>query len=561
MLIILGAALILGTLAEQLRQSAILGYLIAGTLVGPNVLGFVDQIDHVRAIAELGVALLLFTIGLEFSFRRLMLLGRVALLGGTLQVVTTLAIGAGIAAVSGLSWQASLAVGAIVALSSTACVLRLLTERAAIDSVYGRNALGILLLQDVAVIPMMILVVILAGGSTLSEAVWMLSRTVLLGGLLVAGFLILFNLIVPHLLSLQQWSRNREFPVLLAIVLALGSAYAAHAASLSPAMGAFVAGVLLGGTPFAAQVRSDVGSLRTVLVTLFFATIGMLSNPAWILNHWVAVVVAVLVIVIVKAAAVWAILRRLGVSHGMAVATGLAVAQVGEFSFVLAEIARTGTHPLISIDTFHLAVSSMILTLFLTPFLVTSAPHVARLVERWCRPRLSRREQGPCDPDPGPLPSSCFIIGFGPAGQEVATALAHLQTTAITVIELNRRTAAAAQQLGLHTLIGDATHQDVLQHAGIARASVITVTVPDPAAARAIAHACRHLAPEAVVIARLRYHRRRLELELAGAHEIVDEEEFVGRRLAAMTLRRIRTDHRSPDSHPDDHSDRDDFSL
>ena len=538
-LIILGAALALGTLAEQLRQSAILGYLVAGTLVGPNVLGFVGQGEHVQTIAELGVALLLFTIGLEFSFRRLKSLGRIALLGGTLQVVVTLVIGAVVAAALGLSARASIAVGAMVALSSTACVLRLLTERTAIDSLYGRNALGILLLQDVAVIPLMLLIVILAGGSTLGGAAIMFGQTVLLGGLLVGSFLILFNLVVPRLLSLQRWSRNREFPVLLAIVLALGSAYAAHAASLSPAMGAFLAGVLLGGTPFAPQIRADVGSLRTVLVTLFFTSIGMLGDPAWVIEHWSLVLVVVVLIVVTKTIVVWGIFRLIGSSNGVALATGLVVAQVGEFSFVLAEMARS-PEPLISLHVFNLLVSVTILTLFMTPFLVMAAPKAVALLAKQGEGSSGNKGPGERGREGESRSIPCVIIGFGPAGQAAGQALYRHFRDEITVLELNSRTAAAARRFGFHVQLGDATHHDVLEHAGVGRARVIIVTVPDPVTSKAVIHACRDVAPDATIVARSRYHVRRWEIEGAGAGEIVDEEVHVGRRLAAIARRHTR---------------------
>lgn len=551
-LIMLGSALLLGTLAEQLRQSAMLGYLVAGTLIGPNVLGFVQQGAHVNAIAELGVALLLFTIGLEFSFRRLRRLGRVALLGGVLQVLLTLAAGAVAAAIFGLGPRPALAIGAIVSLSSTACVLRLLVERAEIDSMYGRNVLGILLLQDVAVIPLMMLVVVLGGGSTPQLAAMLLGRTVLLAVALIGGFVLLFNFVVPRLLDIQRWSRNRELPVLLAIVLALGSAWAAHAVSLSPAIGAFVAGVLLGESPFATQIRADVGSLRTLLVTLFFASIGMLGNPAWVVAHVPEVVAMMLLAVVAKVVIVTAVLRMLGASLGVAVASGLCVAQIGEFSFVLAEVARS-SEMFVGDDVFNLVVSVTILSLFLTPFLVASAPRVGAVVGRL------RRAAAPKGGDEaGEAGASeagrIVIIGFGPAGQAVAHGLYRHHRDSMLVIELGRRSAEIAQRLDLAVQIGDATHADVLEHAGIERARVIAITIPDPAMARSIVHLCRSLAPDAAVIVRCRYHTRRWELVMAGAREVVDEEEHVGMRIAAIARRFARPERpaRSDENQEDD---------
>ncbi|MCP3902062.1 MAG: sodium:proton exchanger [Planctomycetes bacterium] len=539
-LIVLGAALLLGTLAEQVRLSAILGYLVAGTLVGPNVLGLVEQADHVKTIAELGVALLLFTIGLEFSFRRLRRLGRIALLGGTVQVLVTLGAGAVISIVFGLGVRAALAVGAMVALSSTACVLRLLIDRGEIDSIYGRNALGMLLLQDLAVIPLMMLVIVLSAGSTVADFSIAIGRMALLAAALIVGFVVIFIWVIPRLLDLDRWARNRELPILFAIVLALGSAYAAHAASLSPAVGAFIAGVLLGESKFATQIRADVGSLKTVLVTLFFSSIGMLGDPQWVLGNWHLVGGTVLMIVVGKGLIVWGVVRMLGFTHGIAAATALCLAQVGEFSFVLAETSR-GATPLITDEVFKLIVSATIATLFLTPFLVAAAPRAARGVEA-LRRRFFRGlvDAGLAEDVDGRPTPDIVIIGFGPAGQAVAGALFEHCKGRMVVIELNPRSAAVADRFGLPAQLGDATHREVLEHAGMSTAQVVAITVPDSNTTRAIIHLCRQIAPQAVLVARSRYHVRRWELEMAGAHEVVDEETHVGRRIAAVVRKSVR---------------------
>jgi CPA2 family monovalent cation:H+ antiporter-2 len=539
-LVLLTAALVLGTLAEQLRVSSILGYLVAGTVVGPNVIGLVRSTGNVELIAELGVALLLFTIGLEFSLRRLRRLGRVALVGGTLQVVITAAAGAIGCAVLGLSPRASLALGAMLALSSTACVVRMLVDRAALESVYGRNALAILLLQDAAVIPLMVLLVTLNQGSSPAAAAMALLRTGAAVVVLIGAFYLLFNVLVPRLMNIKRWSSNRELPILLAMVVALGSAAAAHRAGLSPAMGAFVAGLLMGESPFSVQVRADVASLRALLVTLFFASIGLLGDPIWALTHahWVAG--AVILTVTVKTVIVWGIGRMMGLGHGVSLATGLCVAQVGEFSFVLAGIAKgpQGQAGIIDDQTFRLVISTTIATLFLTPFLVAFAPRCAGWLERLTRgPAMPTADGTPVD-EGAPQPRA-LIIGFGPAGQSLAEALMGQHATQLTVVDLNPRNAAVAQRYGLPVHMGDATHREVLEHAGIHRAAVVVLTVPDPATARHVIHQCRHLAPETPILVRARYHIHRWDLQLAGAAVIIDEEEQVGLRLAAEARRHL----------------------
>ncbi len=313
-LILLGAALALGTLAQGFKQSSLVGYLIAGMLVGPNVLGWVGTQENVAFIAELGVTLLLFSIGLEFSLKRLVRLGPITYLGGTAQVVLTIIVGFAVSHAFGMDWRPAFALGMMISLSSTACVIQLLVKNLQLESIYGRNSLGILLLQDAAVVPLVLAILALSGESSPAQSFFLLGRTVVLGLGMFAVFFFLFNYLVPKLLNLQSWSDNRELPILLAIVMALGSAWAAHKVGLSPSFGAFLAGLLLAESPFATQIRADVAPLRTLLVTLFFAAIGMLVNPQWVFQNPVPVLSLFLLVMIAKTAIIYGIVRLLGFS-------------------------------------------------------------------------------------------------------------------------------------------------------------------------------------------------------------------------------------------------------
>jgi CPA2 family monovalent cation:H+ antiporter-2 len=308
-------------------------------------------------------------------------------------------------------------------------------------------------------------------------------------------------------------------------------------------MGAFLAGLLMGESPFAVQIRADIAALRAVLVTLFFASIGMLGDPAWAIAHahWVGGAVAATIVG--KTCIVWALGRMLGLSHGTAIATGLCVAQIGEFSFVLAQMAARATGPggpMIDDDTARLIITTTIATLFLTPFLVAAAPRVSG----WVDACLRRRRGGPQAPGeapaaPPPEQPQVLLIGFGPAGQSVAEALLRQLGPRLRVIDLNPRNAAIAERYGLPVQVGDATQLEMLEHAGAERCAVIIVTIPDPEAARTVVHQCRHLAPGATIIARARYHMHRWDLELAGAATVIDEERQVGLRLAADARRHL----------------------
>ncbi|MFA6451728.1 MAG: cation:proton antiporter, partial [bacterium] len=237
-LILLSAALVLGTIAEQLRQSAIIGYLLAGMLVGPNVLGWVGTLSDAQVITEMGAALLLFSIGLEFSFKRLVRLGAVTAATGFLQIALTWAAGTGLSLWFGLDMREAVVIGAAVSLSSTASVFRLLSDKTMMDSIHGRASTGVLLLQDAAVVPMVLLITAMSGSAKAGGVFKELWRAGLMSA---AAFIVLYvviNYVVPRALNMRTWTKNRELPILLALALAVGSAIGAHSAGISPAFGA-----------------------------------------------------------------------------------------------------------------------------------------------------------------------------------------------------------------------------------------------------------------------------------------------------------------------------------
>ncbi len=527
----------MGAIFERFRQSAILGYLLAGTLLGPNALHWISNEESVKALAELGVALLLFTIGLEFSWGRLRRMGRTALGGGIAQVIITMAVASGGAYGFGLDIKPALTIGAVIALSSTASVLRILMARSEIESVHGRYALGILLVQDMAVVPLVIMVSLMSGQGTGSEADMHILLRLMLAGILFLGFYLLFNYIVPVVLGSHMMLKNRDLPILLAIIVGLGSAWSAHNLGFSPALGAFIAGMLLGESPFATQIRSDISSLRTVLLTLFFSSIGMLGNPVWMLDNWLAVIALVFAIIVGKATIVWLVLRFFRITHTNAIRSGLCLAQVGEFSFVLlaaATIATTNgsTVSFITDDVFHLIVSATLVSLFLTPYLIGSATPVSTAIVKFLEKTRLAKRSSPETPHPTLiLQEHIIVVGFGPAGKEICETL-NEQRSSVTIIDLNSNAILSARSRGFNAHIGDARQSEVLQHAHITTASAIVITLPDPAAVRSIVELARGLAPGVHIIARARYHIYRWELQVAGADVVVDEEQQVGLQLA-----------------------------
>ncbi|MGB2986300.1 MAG: cation:proton antiporter, partial [Phycisphaerae bacterium] len=410
------------------------------------------------------------------------------------------------------------------------------------DGVHGRYALGILLLQDIAVVPLVLVVTALGGEGqgSVAQIGWEMGRAAGVASLLMAALFVVLNYLVPLLLGAREAARNRDLPILLAIVTAVGAAWASHKLGLSPALGAFIAGLLLAESPFATQIRADITSVRTLFVTLFFSSIGMLCNPAWVLEHWATVTAVVAAIVLGKAIVISGVARLFRSSPGHAVATGICLAQVGEFSFVLAEVARQGQ--LIDSGLFELIVASTIGTLFLTPYLVAAAPHVARAVGRlsaWRSQALPRQPEPSTEPT-AKMSGHIVIVGFGPAGQCVARALEQDHQTLVVVVELNAKSADVARAYGLRTYIGDATNPEMLEHLCVGAAKVVAVTVPDPAAARQIIEGVRSLGTDTSIIARARYHRYRSELALAGAVAVIDEEEQVGLQMASAVQDKLR---------------------
>ena len=536
-LVLLLVALILGLVCERLKQSPILGYLAAGTLLGPNAFQVISNAAEVSALSELGVALLLFTIGLEFSWKRLRRLGAAALGGGTAQVLITLGLGFAAALACGLPTRTALAIGAIVALSSTAVVLRMLVSRAEMESNHGRHALGILLMQDVAVVPLVLLVTVLGSQGTLQDVSADVAKAVGGACLLVVALYLLLNRFVPRVLRFESLQRNRDLPILLATITGLGSAWASHTLGLSPALGAFVAGMILAGSPFATQIRADVASLKTLLVTLFFSSIGMLVDPVWFVQHLGQVLAFVAAIVVGKTLIIWLILRGFKLTQSNALAAGICLAQVGEFSFVLAAVGH-GT--IIGDDLFALIISATVATLFLTPFLVSMAPRISSAVIGGLS-KVGLVSPVTLDPEAHATPRAghVIIIGFGPAGEAVGKTLEQ-KSDGVTVIDLNPNSVRAAQRLGFQGHIGDASHADVLEHIGIASAEAAVVTIPDPAAARSIVELIRSLAPNVHIIVRARYHRFFADLQAAGAHDVIDEEQHTGARLASRLRSHLR---------------------
>ncbi len=525
---LLAAAALAGLLVRRFGQNVIVGYLLAGLLLGPTGIGLVRSGEDVAVLSELGVALLLFSVGLEFSFGRLRQLGTVATVGGSLQVVLTSVIIYFACAAFGVSGPSAIALGLGFAMSSTAVVLRELTDRAQLDSAQGRNAIGILLMQDVAVIPILILTDALAHkmdtGALLLEIAF---RSVMVIAFVVTA-LALSRHLLPKLLAGAALSGSRELPVVIAVCASIGAAWGAHTLGFSPSLGAFAAGIVLAESPFATQIRADVTPLTAVFVTLFFASVGTAARLPLSASYILTIIALAASVMAIKAAvasaAAWAVQRSLR----YALMTGLMVSQVGEFTFVVSATAyRNGILPE---ALFQTAMAISLVTLMVTPGLIGAAPGLATRLFRKLPPGTrailtgERRTQW----------RRVLVVGFGPAGRAVVRGL-QAKGIPFFVLELNPNT-VAEYRIQFPIELGDATQPEVLLHAGVGASIAVVVTVPDPTACRLAVAAVQRLAPGVPILARLRYHQYLPELRDAGADHIVDEEETVGLRLAGEAI-------------------------
>ena len=528
-LLLLVAIAALGVaLADRLRLPAIVGFLTLGALVGPHALGLVDDPERVRQLAELGVVFLLFEIGLELPVERLRRFFREAVTAGGLQVGLTLLLGAGVAMALGVPARSAWVVGALVAMSSTALVMGLLSDRGEIDAPHGQLSTGILLFQDLCIVPFLLAVPLLAAAeaSGWQPVTYATLRALAALALLFVGA----RLGLPRLLDQAARTRSRELFALLALLVVLGSALAAEQLGLTLAVGAFIAGLALNASPYAHQLFAEVMPLRGVLLGSFFTAVGMLVNVGAALQSPGPVLLYAGGVIFAKAAIIAMVVSgvlRLGIRRG--VLSGMALAQTGEFSFVLA--ASAASAGLLAPDLHQTFLAGSVLTLAATPFLVQWAPGLAsRVSARWPARDLAEEDS------PTPQSDHVLIVGFGLAGLNVARVL-RARRIPYVVVDTNAATVRAAQERGEPIHYGDATRPGLLERLGTTRARLAVVAVSDPPATREIVSLIHAAAPHVAVLVRTRYVLDVDTLESAGASSVIAEEYESTLELVSETLR------------------------
>jgi len=527
LLLILAVATAGAVVFERLRLPAIAGFLVVGALVGPGGLGWIDDPERVQDLAELGVVFLLFEIGLELPLERLRRMWRPALIAGGLQVALTLGAVAALAVGLGAGLRTATVLGALVAMSSTALVIGLLSQRGQIDAPHGQLAVGILLFQDLCVVPFLLAVPILAQGAGVRGSDVVLSFARGVGALALFAGIARFAL--PVLLDRVARMRSREIFTMVAFLVVMGSAVAAEMIGLTLAVGAFIGGLVLSVSPYSHQLFAEVVPLRGVLLGTFFTAVGMLFDPASAAAQWPAVLAYTAGVIVLKAGFVAAIVAlALGMGPRLGILTGLSLAQTGEFSFVLAGVA--GAAGLLDRDLQQVFIAGSIATLVATPFLLTAAPRIASLVAG----RVEARSEEPSELAERTA-NHVLLVGFGLAGQTVARVL-RSRSIAYTAVDANAVTVRAAIRRGEPIVYGDATRRSILARLGVRSAVLVVVAISDPIATREIVALVRSLAPRVPVLVRTHFVQDVDSLSVAGATRVVVEElestlELVGAML------------------------------
>ena len=513
--IIVVAGLIGGLIAQRLKQPLLLGYILAGIMVGPFSIGpTVSDVHEIELLAEIGVALLLFALGLEFSLKELQPVRKIALIGTPIQLLLTMAVGYGIGQLLGWDWFSSLWFGGLIALSSTMVALKTLMSQGRLGTLSSRVMIGMLIVQDLAVVPLMIILPELnkpgAGMPILGVAA--VKAIIFLVLMVVVG-----TRVFPRLVAYVARWNSRELFLVAITAVGLGVGYTTYLFGLSFAFGAFVAGIVLSESDYGHQALSDIIPLRDVFGLLFFVSVGMLLDPYFVIENWQMVLLVVLLVSVGKAVIFGTLSHLFGYGNIVPFAVGLSLFQAGEFSFVLARVG-VGTNS-IGDDLYALILAVAVITMLLTPFV----SGLAVPVYAW---RKRQFQQEPLQtvnlPQTG-LHDHIVIAGGGRVGQYVARVLQRLEL-GFVLLELDYRRVEQAKEAGLPIIYGDASQEVVLAAAQVGSARLLLVTTPAIETTNAIVTQVRRLQPELHIVARANSIEVLQTLHEHGVQEVVQPE-------------------------------------
>ena len=526
-LLLLGASVLAVVVFRRFNLPPVLGYLFVGSVIGPHALNLMSDVHRAESLAEFGVVFLMFSIGLEFSLPKLFAMKRIVFGLGLLQVAITMALVAGLVMLFGVSWQLGIALGGVFAMSSTAVITKLLAERMQLDSAHGREIMGVLLFQDLAVVPLLVII------PSLTQPPEKLA--VLLGIALLKAIGVLALILVFGQRLMRKWfhfvarAKSSEVFILNVLLITLSLATITELAGLSLALGAFVAGMLISETEYKLQVEEDIKPFRDVLMGLFFVTIGVKLDMHILLGLWWQVLLALLGLLVIKALIVGLLSWRLGASPGNAIRSALWLCAGGEFGFVLlGEIVRLPR------DIQQIALTVLVLSMLIAPFIVQ---YSERIVVRFVASEWMMRAMQLTQIAAQSMGSEkhAILCGFGRNGQYLARFLAQEDINYVALdLDPDRVREAAAG--GENVVYGDARRKEALMAAGLMRASVVIVTISDTALAERVLHHVQELRHDLPVVVRTFDERDMERLTRAGAAEVVPEALEASLMLASHAL-------------------------
>lgn len=542
LLIILLVSVPVAYLCLRVKLPLLVGLMLTGMAIGPYGIGLIKDLAGIEILAEIGVMLLLFTIGLEFSLKRLAEMKRLVLLGGGLQVGITTAIVTAIFSMMGRPIRQSIFFGFLIALSSTAIVLKSYVDRNEIDAPHGRSGVGILLFQDISIV-FMLLAIPLLGRS--EDSVSFARVAIDLGSSLFALVLIVLGawFFLPKFLNKVVSLKSPEVFLLTIVLFGLGMSWVTAHFGMSLALGGFIAGVVLADTEYNHQVTTEVLPFRDVFNSLFFVSIGLLLSLSSLAANIMAVLALVLGLMIGKAIIVWAIIRIMGYPQRVAVMCGLGLAQIGEFSFVLAKAGQAVT--LFEGEDYQIFLAASVISMLATPLLIAAAPTISG----WVQAVLSDGRRGDVEnvedddihlTSSGGLQQHVIIVGYGLNGRNLSRVLRAVGIPYV-VLELNAEVVKRAKGKGEKINFGDATRREVLSHSAIDKAWSLVLAMSDPHAARRTVKQARAMNPDMHIIVRTRYVSEIPELFKLGANEVIPEEFETSIEIFSRVLTRYGT--------------------
>jgi len=525
------AALVGGAVALRLRVPIIIGYISAGILLG--VLNPVLQIDSatMHTVSEFGVALMMFVVGMELSLRDLLRSGgRLAVAGGV-QIALSIVLGYLLMVLLGWAWFPALVAGCVVAMSSTVVMIRLYERQGDVGSTASVLAMGIAITQDLAVIVLVGMLPVLADFTP--ERISLLGGTLLRSVLvLVAAFLLATRFIPVLLRHAVQWN-SRELFLLLAVSLCFGMALGTHVLGFSMALGAFLIGLIISESEYSRQIVAEVVPIRDVFAIFFFVSLGMLMDPAALASRWTEVLLLLAVIVLGKALIITWLIHAIGFPIRIAVTVGLSLAQIGEFSFVIAEMARTKNW--YTLSEYNTILAASVISLLLSPMLFALSPVISRLAARFVRGERFRELREEIQVQRSVMRDHVILCGFGRVGSRVAQQLLGRKVP-VVVIDLDPESILRARNQNIPTIYGDAEAREVLELANPHTASIAILTMPESSSAMVAARRLKEINPQLTVLARTHEEGKLADLRRCGVDHVVFAEEETARVIVRLAL-------------------------